>query len=802
MSGEDMELKAKCKNELKSAKARFQAAQRRAIYKYELKNMKELSESAELNENFWPMINKNHKGSVSPIRTDDGTLLVKPDDIRKEWSAYYNDLFSEKHNPEWDASFKEYIDSEINNTDYTERVHLDRGAITLTEIDEQIRTLKKKKAPGWDKLTAEHIIYCGEYSRKVITWIINYVIHTERIPGYMKKGIMVSIPKSGKDKSIKSNNRGLTLMPIMYKILEKVLIKRESLWLHNPNVIDCIQSAGQEKCSCLHSSFLAQEAIYGMLNKSESVYGTGLDTSKAFDTVWINGLLWKLKEKGLNKKTWRLIRSGYTDFQCSVSVGGEIGVYFTLQRGVHQGAPFSMWLYMVFINDLIQELKACGVGIAINCHNISSPAHADDVFCLCIYKMGMNMMLDRALKYSCKWRYSYNMDKMIALLYGIDTMPHVDIKIGNVCVKTEPAFKHVGNTLCTTRRDQKHAIETRICAARQVVLAARGIGSKRVPVPPLVLSRIYWTVAIPKLLYGLDVTPLHESDIESLEKAHRTNARTIQGLPAATANPSVLAPLGWMSIGSLLAMYQIMFMLRVLCSPINTVYKSLMISRLCEIINTDENVRYKHVTPVMSMLQYIKQFHVLYNKLCRCIVDSDFGSIGQWKILVKRAVWDSEHAKWRNSCLLYRGLSDYTDIICKIEPFVWLKVLQSQPHLFVKVSFVMAIICGSQPPNLFCNAGNIMCHLCSSREKDCPVHVIFECPAISDVSSPLLQIVIDKMPREMVVQFGSFNNRTKLNFLLSGMRAPYTSERTDLYRSVLELVYGAFKERHALYTAL
>ena len=255
-----------------------------------------------------------------------------------------------------------------------------------------------------------------------------------------------------------------------------------------------------------------------------------------------------------------------------------------------------------------------------------------------------------------------------------------------------------------------------------------------------------------------------------------------------------------MSIGSLLAMYQIMFMLRVLCSPFNTVYKCLMISRLCELINANENVKFRHVTPVMSMLQYFKQFHVLYEKLCKCIVDNDFGSISQWKRLVKKEVWESENVRWRNSCHLYRGLNIYIDIVPRIERFVWFKLLQIQPHLFNKVSCIMAIICGSQPPNLFCNAGNVMCHLCSNRARDCPVHILFECPAISTES--MLLSVLDQMPREMRVQFAQYDNCTKLKFLLSGMRAPYASERTDLYRSVIELVYGAFKERHALYSEL
>ena len=98
-------------------------------------------------------------------------------------------------------------------------------------------------------------------------------------------------------------------------------------------------------------------------------------------------------------------------------------------------------------------------------------------------------------------------------------------------IKPESSCKHVGVTLCTTRFDEKMSCEKRIGAARSMLLAARGLGSASVRVPPTVLSKIYWAVAMPKMVYGMEVTDFDSSNIMMMETAHRVNAKIVQGLP-------------------------------------------------------------------------------------------------------------------------------------------------------------------------------------------------------------------------------------------------------------------------------
>ena len=155
------------------------------------------------------------------------------------------------------------------------------------------------------------------------------------------------IPKADKDRTVKDNNRGITLLSVLYKVLEKVILLREQKWFQDKNNINELQGAGKEHCSCLHTSMVLQEVIAQNLSKGESVYVAFLDIKKAFDTVFIPGLMYKLYMCGMRLKPWRLIQDSYTNYECAAYVAGRPGSWFIPERGIHQGAPLSMHMYLI-----------------------------------------------------------------------------------------------------------------------------------------------------------------------------------------------------------------------------------------------------------------------------------------------------------------------------------------------------------------------------------------------------------------------------------------------------------------------
>ena len=149
-------------------------------------------------------------------------MLTHPDLIRNEWTEYFRDLFADKIDPKWDANFRSYVNEFVNDLSVDYKVELEGGPITESEVCRQIAKMSNGKSPGWDEISVEHYRYGGEKTVSCVTWVLNVIVYQEKIPAYCKKGILIPIPKAGKDSTQKDNNRGLTLLPVIYKILEKI----------------------------------------------------------------------------------------------------------------------------------------------------------------------------------------------------------------------------------------------------------------------------------------------------------------------------------------------------------------------------------------------------------------------------------------------------------------------------------------------------------------------------------------------------------------------------------------------------
>ena len=75
-----------------------------------------------------------------------------------------------------------------------------------------------------------------------------------------------------------------------------------------------MQFGFQEGSGCIEASFTILETINHMLERDSKMFSCFLEVRKAFDTVWIEGLMYKLfSDLGVNGKLWLAIKDLYTD---------------------------------------------------------------------------------------------------------------------------------------------------------------------------------------------------------------------------------------------------------------------------------------------------------------------------------------------------------------------------------------------------------------------------------------------------------------------------------------------------------
>ena len=81
------------------------------------------------------------------------------------------------------------------------------------------------------------------------------------------------------------NCRPVSLLPICYKIFEKIIFNSLFKYLEDNKLLTCNQSGFRPSNSCLHQLLSITHKVYNLFdpNPSFEVTGVILDTSKAFE---------------------------------------------------------------------------------------------------------------------------------------------------------------------------------------------------------------------------------------------------------------------------------------------------------------------------------------------------------------------------------------------------------------------------------------------------------------------------------------------------------------------------------------
>ena len=129
-----------------------------------------------------------------------------------------------------------------------------------------------------------------------------------------------------------------------------------------------------------------------------------LDISKAFDRVWHDDLIYKLKRCGVSGQLLFLIQSFLKDRKQRTVLNGQSSNWGDISAGVPQSPTLGPLFFVVYINDLAVGLK-CKVKL-----------FADDMSLFTVVEDSntaandMNHDLDLISQWSHTWRMSFNPD--------------------------------------------------------------------------------------------------------------------------------------------------------------------------------------------------------------------------------------------------------------------------------------------------------------------------------------------------------------------------------------------------------
>ena len=81
-----------------------------------------------------------------------------------------------------------------------------------------------------------------------------------------------------------------------------------------------------------------------------------LNMSKAFDKVWHEGLIFKLKSMGISDALLELIKSFLTNRFQRVVLNGQTSEWLSVKAGVPQGLILGPLFFLIYIDDLSVDI--------------------------------------------------------------------------------------------------------------------------------------------------------------------------------------------------------------------------------------------------------------------------------------------------------------------------------------------------------------------------------------------------------------------------------------------------------------
>ena len=742
-------------DKIKSKKA-FSKRIRELSRQYENQEIKEAITASELNrEFFWKLLkrkNSGNKAKVSAIRNRDKKVVHDIDSILEVWRLH----FSELSKPRFDDSFDHvhYVEVMAKIHEWNGQQDSDefsRDFFTRNEVVAAINKLNSGKAAGHDGILKEHLKALGGIMADFLVLIFRWVFILEYVPTNFRRGVQVPLFKGKNASTLDPDNyRGITLLSTFNKVFEILLWARLELWWHRNQVISPAQGACRKGASSVHTAMMLQETIASGLETNNKIFVLYLDVSKAFDSVWTEGLFFQLHALGVTGRTWRLMYRTYVNFKCRVRVMNRMSKWYPMLCGIHQGGFLSLIKYVIFINSLLVELQSSKVCCTINRISTSPLSYADDLAAASTQKRKIDRALEIANNHSLKWRYRFNAGKSAILVYGESknegkiNSSNRSYSLGKDFVKEKVEYDHVGYKTCIHGDNPSRTVE-KIKKGRRTLNASTGLGIRKGGLTLSTCNVIMWSVIIPIITYASEIWVMKYSDVKMLDEFQKYAGRRIQRFPLDTPNETSVIGLGWMRLENYIHVKKLLFLRTIAIRDDSCIYKSVL---KCRAVKFNDDIRNginnEHDSPIFDILR-VAVMYKLYEKVMRMIFGGVLYSKHDWKKVVWSTAWCVEDEDWAYRAHLFKSTITIKRTTGEVAYLVWWFLSDNFPKYMRECEIMSRIVCHCSRLKVddyrFKNSGQMLksCTLCDRYEVEDAEHIILRCASLEDIRAKLFR---------------------------------------------------------------
>lgn len=317
------------------------------------------------------------------------------------------------------------------------------------EIAQQIYRLENGKSPGFDKIDKKILTELPRKGIIYLTALFNAVIRTGYFPSVWKIAEITMIHKDGKPPNEITSYRPISLLPVVSKLFEKVILRRITPVLTERSVIPKHQFGFRKQHATTEQVHRVCSTIRCALEEKEYCAAAFLDVQQAFDRVWHTGLLCKIKML-LPHSFFHIIKSYIEDRIFYVKEEDSMSQFYEINAGVPQGSVLGPILYSIFTSDLPQS------------KGVTTATYADDTAILASDKipekasLNLQESLNDIHKWLEKWRIRASATKSVQITFTLRKGNCPPVKLGETELPHHDTVKYLGMHLDRRLTWQKH----------------------------------------------------------------------------------------------------------------------------------------------------------------------------------------------------------------------------------------------------------------------------------------------------------------------------------------------------------
>jgi hypothetical protein len=189
------------------------------------------------------------------------------------------------------------------------------------ELETALLSVKPGKAAGLDGVYPEFIKNSGRKTKEWLVRLFNDILTTGKLPKLFKQAKIIAILKPGKDGTDASHYRPISLLSVVYKILERLILQRIHPLIDA--AVPVSQAGFRKNRSCTEQVMAVTSNIEAGFERKLKTGTIFIDLTAAYDTVWRDGLMLKFMRVVSCSKISRLLNNMLSNRYFQVFLGDK-----------------------------------------------------------------------------------------------------------------------------------------------------------------------------------------------------------------------------------------------------------------------------------------------------------------------------------------------------------------------------------------------------------------------------------------------------------------------------------------------